>query len=153
MHQTVENVLRILVHANPPRNMSSAKDIVDYALATAMHAMQTTVATTLGSTPGALAFSRDMFLNVPLIADWQVIARNREQHVNENLILANRKRRAYDYAVGQQVLKKVHDPTKLGVRTEGPYPIERVHVNGNLTILLPPGVTERINIRRVQPYR
>jgi hypothetical protein len=45
MHQTVENVLRILVHANPPRNMSSAKDIVDDALATAMHAMQTTVAT------------------------------------------------------------------------------------------------------------
>jgi hypothetical protein len=69
MHQTVENVLRILVHANPPRNMSSAKDIVGDALATAMHAMWTTVATTSGSAPGALAFSRDMFLNVPLIAD------------------------------------------------------------------------------------
>ena len=67
MHQTVENVLRILVHSNPPKNMSSAKDIVDDALATAMHAMQTTVVTTLGSAPGALAFSRDMFLNVPLM--------------------------------------------------------------------------------------
>jgi hypothetical protein len=75
MHQTVENVLRILVHTNPPNNLSKAKDIVDDALATAMHAMRTTVATTLGSTPGALAFSRDMFLNVPLIADWQAIAR------------------------------------------------------------------------------
>ena len=85
MHQTVENVLRILVHANPPRNMSTAKGIVDDALATAMHAMRTTVATTLGSAPGALAFSRDMFLNVPLIADWQIIARNQEQHVYENL--------------------------------------------------------------------
>jgi hypothetical protein len=69
MHQTVENVLRILVHSNPPKNIPSAKDIVDDSLATAMHAMQTTVATTLGSAPGALAFSRDMFLNVPLIAD------------------------------------------------------------------------------------
>ncbi len=39
-----------------------------------MHAMQTTVATTLGSTPGALAFAWDIFLNVPLIADWQAIA-------------------------------------------------------------------------------
>jgi hypothetical protein len=113
-----------------------------------MHAMRTTVATTLGSAPGALAFSRDM-----LIVDWQIIARNREQHVNENLRRANRKRQAYDYAVGQQVLKKVHDPTKLGVRTEGPYPIERVHINGNVTILLRPGVTECINIRRIQPYR
>jgi hypothetical protein len=105
-----------------------------------LHAMRTTVATTLGSAPGALAFSRDMFLNVPLIADWSAIARAREHHVNENL-------------VGQWVLKKVHYPTKLGVRTEGPFVIERVHVNGNLTILLRPGVTERINIRRVLLYR
>jgi hypothetical protein len=52
MHQTVENVLRILVHGNPPKNMSKAKDIVDDALATAMHAMQITVATTLGSVVG-----------------------------------------------------------------------------------------------------
>jgi hypothetical protein len=53
--------------------MTQARDIIDNALATAMHAMQTTVATTLGSTPGALAFAWDMFLNVPLIADWQAI--------------------------------------------------------------------------------
>jgi hypothetical protein len=118
-----------------------------------MHAMQTTVATTLGSPSGALAFAQDMFLNVPLIADWQAIARTLEHHVNENLQLANRKRHQYDYALGQQVLKKVHNPTKLGVRTEGPYTIEHVHVNGNLTILLCEGITERINIHRVLPYR
>ncbi len=57
MHQTVTNVLRTLVHTNPSRNMTQARDIIDNALATAMHAMQTTVATTLGSTPGALAFA------------------------------------------------------------------------------------------------
>jgi hypothetical protein len=132
--------------------MTQARDIIDDAQATAMHAMQTTIATTLGSTPGALAFARDMFLNVPLIADWQAIARTCEQHINENLGHANRKGRCYDYAPGQQVLKKVHNPTKLGVRTEGPYTIERVHVNGNLTILLCEGITEHINICRVLPY-
>eukprot|EP00804_Cyclotella_cryptica_P009094 CCRYP_003175-RE/>CCRYP_003175-RE protein AED:0.36 eAED:0.36 QI:0/0/0/1/0/0/2/0/344 len=153
MHQTVSNVLRTLVHTNPPQNMASARDIVDDALATAMHAMQTTVATTLGSAPGSLAFARDMFLNVPLIADWQSIARLREHHVNENLRRANRKRYQFDYAPGQQVLKKVHNTTKLGVRMDRTYTIERVHVNGNLTITLRPGVTERINIRRVLPYR
>ncbi len=94
-----------------------------------------------------------MFLNVPLIADWQAIARTCEHHVNENLQCANRTQRQYDYAPGQQVLKKVHNPTKLGVRTEGPYTIERVHVNGNLTIILRDGITERINICRVLPYR
>jgi hypothetical protein len=82
MHQTVTNVLRTLVHTNPPRNMTQARDIIDDALATAMHAMQTTVATTLGSTPGALAFAQDIFLNVQLIADWQAIARTCENYVN-----------------------------------------------------------------------
>ena len=153
MHQTVGNILRTLLYSNPPQNMTQARDIIDQALATAMHAMRTTVATTLKSAPGALAFSRDMFLNVPLIADWQAIQSRREQYVNDNLLRANRKRRHYDYAPGQKVLKKVHDPTKLGVRTSGPYTIERVHVNGNLTIELRPGISERLNIRRVIPFR
>ena len=105
--------------------------------------MYTTVATTLGSAPGSLAFARDMFLNVPLIADWQA---------NENLWRANRKHLQYDYAPGQQVLKKVHNPTELGFRTEGPYIIDRVHVNGNLTFILRDGVTKHINTHRVLPY-
>jgi hypothetical protein len=88
-----------------------------------------------------------MFLNVPLIADWQAIACTCEHHVNENLGCANRKHRQYDYTPGQQVLKKVHNPIKLGVRTEDPYTIERIHVNGNLTILLCEEITECINIR------
>jgi len=54
--------------------------------------------------------------------------------------------------MGQQVLKKVHNPTKLGVRTSGPYTIAQIHVNGNITIQLRPGITERINMRRVVPY-
>ncbi len=89
---------------------------------------------------------------MPLIADWQAIARTCEHHVNENLQCANRKQHQFVYAPGQQVLKKVHNPTKLGVRTEGPYTIERVYVNGNLIILLGEGITERINTRRVLPY-
>jgi hypothetical protein len=152
MHQTVTNVLRTLVHTNPPQNMTQAKDIIDDELATAIHAMQTTVANTLGSTPGALTFAQDMFLNVPLITDWQAIARTSEHHVNENLRYANMKRHQFDNAPGQQALKKVRNPTKLGVRTEGPYTIEHVHINGNLTILLCKRITERINICRVLPY-
>ncbi len=92
------------------------------------------------------------FLNVPLIDDWQAIARTCEHHVNENLQCANRKQHQYDYAPGQQVLKKVHNPTKLGVRTEGPYTIEHVHINGNLTTILREGVTVCINICKVLPY-
>jgi hypothetical protein len=98
MHQTVTNVLRTLVHTNPPQNMIQARYIIDNALATAMHAMQTTISTTLGSNLGALDFARNMILNVPLIADWQAIAHTCEHHVNENLRCANRKQCQYDYA-------------------------------------------------------
>jgi hypothetical protein len=56
-----------------------------------MHAMQTTVATTVGSTPGSLAFAQDMFLTVPLIIDWQVITHSVNIMSNENLQCANRK--------------------------------------------------------------
>ena len=124
----------LVVQYPPPQNMVQARDIIGSALATAIHAMRTTVVTTLGSTPGALAFFRDMFLNIPLVADWQTIAQNREQFINENLRRANAQRRQYDYAPNQQVLKKVHDPTKLGVRTTGPFTILRVYVNGTITL-------------------
>ena len=132
--------------------MTQARDIIDQALAHVMHATRTTVMTTLGSTPGSLAFSRDMFLNIPLIADWQAIARQHEQRINNNLHRANMRRRHHDYCPGQKVLKKVHNPTKLGVRTSGPYPIEQVHVNGNLTIRTRPSVTKCINICQIIPY-
>ncbi len=93
-----------------------------------------------------------MFLNLPLIADWQAIAHYFEHHVNENLQRANRKGCQFDYTPGQQVPKKVHNPTKMGVRMEGPYTIEHIHINGNVAILLNEGITERIYICRVLLY-
>lgn len=153
MHQTVGNILRTILHTDPPHTVTEARALVDSALATAMHAMRASISTTLGGSPGSLVFSRDMFLNIPLIADWHLIAQRREQLVNESLRRQNLKRRRYDYVQGQRVLKKIHDPTKLGERTEGPYVIQSVHVNGTVTIVLRAGVTERINIRRVIPYR
>jgi hypothetical protein len=129
--------------------MTQATDMIDDALATAMHAMQIIIATTFRSPPGALAFARDMFLNMLLVADWQAIAHTHEHHINKNLPRANRKQCQFDYALGQQVLKKVHNPTKLGVKTEGPYTIKCIHVNDKVTILLREGITKRINIRRV----
>ncbi|KAL7425497.1 hypothetical protein ACHAXH_000082, partial [Discostella pseudostelligera] len=64
MHQTVDNVLCILFHGKPPKNISHAKDFVDEALSIAMHAMRVREHTTLGSSPGSLVFTRDMFLNI-----------------------------------------------------------------------------------------
>jgi transposase InsO family protein len=37
MHQVVGNILRTLLHINPPQDMDNAEALVDYALATASH--------------------------------------------------------------------------------------------------------------------
>ena len=117
-----------------------------------MHSMRSSVHTTLGSSPGSLVFNRDMYLNIPLVADWHAITTKREHVINTNLMRENKKRRRFDYKVNKKVLKKVHDPTKLGIRTQGPYKINQVHTNGTLPMELRPGITERINIRRVIPF-
>ncbi len=97
MHQTVGNVLQTLLHGEPPQNIATAKEFVDEALSIAMHAIRVGIHTTLGSSPGNLVFNRDMFLNIPLIADWHAITLRREHLINKNLIRENQKRRQYDY--------------------------------------------------------
>ena len=154
MHQTVGNVLRTLLHGEPPQNIANAKEYVDEALSIAMHAMRAGLHSTLGSSPRSLTYNRDMFLNIPLIADWHAITQRREHLINDNLIQENQKQRRYDYVPQQRILKKNYwKPRKLGERTSGPYRVIQTHVNGTLTIELRPGVSERINIRRVIPYR
>ena len=152
MHQTVGNILRTVVHSTKPRNTKHARDMVDDALSTAAHAMRSSINTALKASPGALVYSRDMFLNIPMIADWHLIAQRREQLINENLRRHNLCRRRYDYAVGQQVLIKNHEITKMGLRTHGPYKITQVHCNGNVTLDVGRDSTERINIKRIQPF-
>lgn len=98
MHQTVGKVLRTLIHEDPPKSTTEAKDLIDEALSIAHGAMQCSVHTTLGSSPGSLVFNRDMLLNIPLVANWHLLTTRREHLVNENLGKANAKRRNFDYA-------------------------------------------------------
>jgi hypothetical protein len=149
IYQTVGNVLRTLLHGQLPQHVTGlrAKDFIDKALSITMHAMRTGTHSTLGSSPGSLVFNRDMFLNIPLIADWHAVTKRREHLINENLMRENRKHRRHDYVIDQRALKK------LGPWTSGPYRVAQTHVKGTITIELRQGVTERINIRRVIPYK
>ena len=67
---------------------------------------------TLSRNPSNLVFNRDMFLNIPSIADWHAITQRREHLIHENLMRENQKRRGYDYAPQQMVLKKNGSPKK-----------------------------------------
>ena len=50
-------------------------------------------------------------------------------------------------------LRKKYEYTKLGERWDGPFGINEVHVNGNVTINPREGVAERLNIRRIKPHK
>ncbi len=56
MNQIVATVLKTLVLSQPPHSRRKAMLLVDDALATAMHALRSTVSTTLQAMPGGLAF-------------------------------------------------------------------------------------------------
>ncbi len=56
--------------------------------------MRVEINTTLGSSPGNLVFNRDMFVNIPLIADWHGITLQRE----------NQKMRPHDYLTQQCII-------------------------------------------------
>jgi len=153
MHQAVGNSLRVLKDIQYPFNMQDAHQLVDTAIANAVYAQRSSYHGTIDSTPGSLAFNRDMILDLPMQADFQLIQERRQQLIDNELIKATRRRFAYDYQPGQQVLKLRYKPNKLETRADGPYNIERVHTNGTITIRLDPHTIERISLRRVKPYR
>ena len=147
----VADILRPITFTQAPRSAEEAANVIDCALATAAYAARTACHTTLGISPGAMVFNRDMLLDLPLIADFELLRERRQLMVNRNLLRANKNRRYHDYRVNERVLKLVYEPGKLDPRALGPYTITRVHVNGTVTIRLSPLVTERINIRQIKP--
>ena len=67
---TVGQILRTLVHAKPPTDAESATRLVEDSLAQAMLACRCVSHGSLNNvSPGAVTFYRDMFLDLPFIAD------------------------------------------------------------------------------------
>jgi hypothetical protein len=152
MHQPVCNSLWILRQWMPPVGVNDVQQLVNTALANAMYATRASLHSGIKTTPGAMAFHRDMIMNIPFIADLNLIRKHRQQLIDKRLIVSNRKRISYDYQPNQEVLKLVYKPNKLDPRAIGPYRVNAVHTNGTLTIQLTPYTTERISIRRVKPF-
>lgn len=154
MHQSITNSLRALLHTNPPQNVESAHLLMDTALQTAAYATRVATHGTLKISPGAMIFQRDMILDIPVVADLELLRQRRQAAIDTNLIRANRRRISHDYQVGDLVLILAYKPDKLQPRVAaGPFPITIVHSNGTVTIQRSPLVSDRINIRRIRPYR
>ena len=97
MHQTVGNILQTLIHTESPGTSADAIFLIHSALATTSHAVRTNVSQVEGYSPGALAFQRDMVLDVPLVIDLLQIRAKRQIIVDENLRRINAKRSSYNY--------------------------------------------------------
>ena len=137
----------------PLHNDEQANHVIDTALQTAAYAARATIHSSMKISPGALVFQRDMLLDIPLIADLHLLQQKRQALINERLFQANRARISHDYQPQEEVLVLKYKPDKLEPRAEGPFVIETVHTNGTITIRRNPYVIERINIRRVRPFR
>ena len=107
----------------------------------------------MNQSPGSVAFSRDVMLDIPLHADVLAIQENRQCLVGKRLLRENAKRIAHDYVVGDLVWKKRYLglSDKLQETVDGPHPIKRVWTNGTVSIRLSPNLVECINIRRIRP--
>ena len=122
-------------------------------LANVSWALRSTYHTALEATPGQLFFGRDMLLGIQHKANWTRIAQRRQEQANCNNKRENAKRIPHTYKVGDYVLlKRGEKVSKMTSPNTGPYEVISVHANG--TVRIQKGaVSQRINIRRIIPYR
>ena len=157
-HKIIGQVMRTLYNIKKPTTEQEADRLVDEAIGTAIRVMRSTPVTTLGNyTPGALVFNRDMFLNLPVIADLITLTENRQALVDKRLLRANRGRASHDYKIRQKIYyKNFSADNKMDPKRQGPFEIVQVHCNGTITIAWPKptGIQlHRISIRHVIPYK
>jgi hypothetical protein len=76
MHQAVGNSLHVLQQWTPPNHLDDAHVLVDTALANAMYTTRATFHGGFLTTPGALSFSCGMVLNIPFVADLNLIKKS-----------------------------------------------------------------------------
>ena len=103
LHKTIADILRVMLHVDPPHNEPETTNMIDNALATVVHASRCAVNHTMQMSPGAMVFNRDMMINVPLISNLLTIGNRRQYLVDENLRRIHAKRIDYSYNVGDWV--------------------------------------------------
>ena len=150
LHLTMGNMLCTQLKQAP--TVATAIEYVDNILASITYATRVATHRTLQISPGSLVFQRDMLLPIPIIANYAMVRARRQLVIDEANRRENLRRQFKDYAIGDQVLIKIKDPSKLEDRFVGPYTVTVIHVNGTVTIQRGQTVLERINIRRLKPY-
>ena len=155
MHKTILDILRVTMRTTTINCEDDAKQVMDNALATLMHATRCVVNHTMQNSPGEIVYQRDMFVDVPVIANLEAIRQRRQLIIDQNVRRQNRKRYDHHYRVGDYVMIKKYDPKKGDERLHGPYPIIETKTNGTVVVNRQPDgyVEDTYNIRKLVPYR
>ena len=105
----------------------------------------------LNSTPGQLAFGREMVISATYIANWHYINNTKLSNTLRNNNRENKSCLPHTYKPGGQVFVSSTDiKRKLASKTK-PVTILEVHNNGTITIRYSIHINERTNIRRLRP--
>lgn len=132
-------------------SLKELEAIIDDALHTAMRAVRCASHSSLDNiSPGALAFHRDMNLDIPLMADVLTLQQLRQKQIDQRLLRVNVQRRKHDFKVNDQVLVKrmLNHSAQMEQTYYGPYPITQIHTNGTVTVRSGVNQQVRYNIRR-----
>jgi len=150
VHQVLGDCLRAF---NLENKDLDPQDPFEEFLTAAAYVIRSAHPSTLGHSPAQLVFGRDMFMPVSFHADWEKIKQSKQATIDINNKRENSKRIPHEYKVGDLVtVERPGIIPKLSFPRLGPYPIVHAHNNGTVTIQKEPFVTDRINIRRLQPF-
>ena len=103
MHGVFGNML-CAFELNPEMSLANPKVEISQLCTDVVWAIRASYHTTLGATPGAAIFGRDMLFGIPFLADWSDIGRRRQQLVDKANKRENMKRVSHDYCVGDKVM-------------------------------------------------
>jgi hypothetical protein len=118
-----------MAHSVTPDDVNVFLDNVAWAICSTYH-------TVLKASPGAAIFGRDMLFDIPFVAEWHKIGKQRQSLTNRGNQCENAKRIDYDYKVRDKVLvinKGILCKAESAYGRE-PWTIPTVHTNGTIRI-------------------
>ena len=151
IHQTMAECLRTYETIKS----DDADDVIDEMLQATALAMRSTARGLTKYSAGQLVFGRDMVVDEPTIANWEMIRqKTRAQQIKDNA-RENQSRKDHEYQKGDRIMivtRLSERRDKLaGSKHKGPYEVLRAYKNGTLRILRGK-FEETINVKRVKRY-
>lgn len=152
MHQILADCLRTFELEEKEIDSNEADPFEEY-LAQAAYAIRCGFHATHGRSPAELVFGRNMFLPVESPVDWEKLKDRKQRAIARSNKRENSKRIEHEYKPGDWVtILKPGILRKMTVPRMGPFKVVKHHTNGTLTYEKAPFDTDRVNIRRCEPY-